>query len=122
MTTVNLFRHATNVKTYTAGQVIFQEGEAGDVMYVVQAGQVNILLDGAPFDMAGPGDIIGEMALIDDRPRSASAVAATDCTLVPIDEQRFAFLVQQTPHFALTVMRVMADRLRRRMSDTTSRF
>jgi CRP/FNR family cyclic AMP-dependent transcriptional regulator len=116
MTTLNLFRHATNGETYTAGQVIFQEGQPGDVMYVVQSGQVNILLNGAQFDLAGPGDIVGEMALIDDRPRSATAVAATDCTLVPIDEQRFTFLVQQTPHFALTVMRIMADRLRRRMS------
>jgi CRP/FNR family transcriptional regulator, cyclic AMP receptor protein len=119
MTTLNLFRQATNVETYTAGQVIFQEGQPGNVMYVVQAGQVDILLNGLPFDLAGPGDIFGEMALIDDRPRSATAVAATDCTLVPIDERRFAFLVQQTPNFALTVMRVMADRLRKRMRKDT---
>ena len=115
MTTLNLFRQATNGETYTAGQVIFQEGQPGDVMYVVQVGQVNILLNGQQFDSAGPGDIFGEMALIDDRPRSATAVAATDCTIVPIDEQRFSYLVHETPHFALTVMRIMADRLRRRM-------
>ncbi|HEU5100134.1 MAG TPA: Crp/Fnr family transcriptional regulator [Roseiflexaceae bacterium] len=67
--------------------------------------------------MAGPGGIVGEMALIDDRPRSATAVAATDCRLVPIDERRFTFLVQQTPMFALAVMRVMAERLRRRLGE-----
>jgi CRP-like cAMP-binding protein len=53
------------------------------------------------------------MALIESRPRSATAVARTDWKLVAVSEKRFAFLVQQTPHFALQVMRVMADRLRR---------
>lgn len=115
MTALHLFRHATNGVSYSVGQVIFQEGEPGDLMYVVQAGKVSIHRNDTPIDMAEPGDIIGEMALIDERPRSATAIAATDCTLVPIDEQRFAFLVQQTPHFALTVMRVMANRLRRYM-------
>lgn len=115
MTTVNLFRHATNGVAYTAGQIIFQEGQPGKVMYVVQEGQVSIRRNDEQIDAAGPGSIIGEMALIDDRPRSATAIALTDCRLVPIDEQRFTFLVQQTPHFALTVMRVMAERLRRHM-------
>ena len=115
MTTLNLFRHTTDVESYAAGQVIFEKGQPGDVLYVVREGQVSIVLNGAEIDSAGPGGIIGEMALIDDQPRSATAIATTNCTLVPIDERRFTFLVQQTPHFALTVMRVMAARLRRRM-------
>ena len=117
MTAINLFRHATDAQSYAAGQTIFQEGQPGDFMYVVQEGEIKIFYQGQEIDAAGPGGIIGEMALIDDRPRSATAVAATDCKLVAIDERRFAFLVQQTPLFALTVMRVMADRLRRRMSE-----
>ena len=69
----------------------------------------------------GPGTIFGEMALIDLGPRSASAVAVTDCELVSIEKRRFWFLVQETPYFAETVMRVMAERLRRRaaVSSTT---
>jgi CRP-like cAMP-binding protein len=57
--------------------------------------------------------MFGEMALIDREPRSATAVAETDCELVVIDKRRFWFLVQETPYFAEIVMRVMADRLRR---------
>ena len=117
MTSLNLFRHATNVESFAADEVIFREGDLGEVMYVVQEGDVHILRGGRQIDRAGPGGIIGEMALIDNGPRRATAVAVTECKLVPIDERRFEFLVQQTPHFALTVMRLMADRLRRRMAD-----
>jgi CRP-like cAMP-binding protein len=58
------------------------------------------------------GGIFGEMSLIDDKPRSATARARTDCELVPIDEGRFLELVHQKPGFALEVMKVMAERLR----------
>ena len=56
--------------------------------------------------------IFGEMALIDDAPRSATAVAVTDVELVPVSEKQFLFLVSQTPFFAIKVMRVLARRLR----------
>ena len=56
--------------------------------------------------------IFGEMALIDNEPRSATAVAITDVELVPISEKQFLFLVSQTPYFALKVMRILAQRLR----------
>ena len=77
MTTLNLFRHTTDVESYAAGQVIFEKGQPGDVMYVVREGQVSIVLNGTEIDSAGPGGIIGEMALIDDQPRSATAIATT---------------------------------------------
>jgi len=50
--------------------------------------------------------------MIDDRTRSATVTAQSDCKLLPIERKRFNFLIQQTPNFALHVMRVMADRLR----------
>ena len=56
--------------------------------------------------------IFGEMALVDGAPRSATAVAMTDVTLVPVSEKQFLYLVSQTPFFALKVMRVLARRLR----------
>jgi len=56
--------------------------------------------------------IFGEMALIDNAPRSATAIAATDVKLVPVGEKQFLFLVSRTPHFALNVMRALARRLR----------
>lgn len=109
----DLFRQADDIHTLTAGATLFSEGQdAGGVMYVVQEGEVDILVRGECIDTIGPGTCVGEIALIDSRPRSATAVAKTDCKLVPINERRFNFLVQQTPHFALQVMRTMAERLR----------
>jgi CRP-like cAMP-binding protein len=61
----------------------------------------------------GPGGILGEMALIDTEPRSATATARTDSRVVRVDQKQFTFLVHEHPTFALQVMRVMAGRLRK---------
>jgi CRP/FNR family cyclic AMP-dependent transcriptional regulator len=95
-----------------AGSTIFREGDPGDVMYGVRAGEVSIRLRGIEVETAGPGDFFGELAMIDHGPRSADASAKTDCELVRIDERPFQFMVQQTPYFALEVMRAIAVRLR----------
>jgi CRP-like cAMP-binding protein len=105
-------RPSKDLKDFSAGQHIFTEGQPGDVMYTVAAGKVDILVNRNVIETVEPGGIFGEMALIDNRPRSATAVAQTDCKLLPINRTLFVFLVQETPGFALQVMRVMADRLR----------
>lgn len=107
-----LFRHATNIVTVQAGDKIFAEGQPGDTMYVIQGGSVDILVHGKLVETAEAGSIVGEMALIDNAPRSATAVAKTDCHLVPINQKQFVFMVQETPNFALQVMHIMAQRLR----------
>ena len=112
--TIDLFRNADNRIEFPAGHTIFEKGQPGDVMYVVIAGQVEVLIRDEIINSIGPGGILGEMALIDAEPRSATAVAKTDCQLVPINLKRFAFLVQQTPYFAIEVMRIMAGRLRKK--------
>ncbi len=109
---VSVFRLADEFEGFSAGQHIFTVGQAGDTMYVIKEGEVELVINGKVVDTLGPGGIFGEMALIDKRPRSATAVAKTDCKLVSINEQRFRHLVQQTPHFAIQVMRAMAQRLR----------
>ncbi|MBI3782423.1 MAG: cyclic nucleotide-binding domain-containing protein [Deltaproteobacteria bacterium] len=109
---INIFRHAETVKSYRAGEAIFQEGDPGDLMYVVREGTVNILVHGKVVDRIDSGGLIGEMALIDRRPRSATAIASTECEVVPIDEHAFKQLISRVPHFALEVMRIMAWRLR----------
>jgi CRP-like cAMP-binding protein len=113
MTTITLFRNATNTQTIRAGQVLFQAGDAADLMYVVQEGEIDVLFAGTVLDTIGPGGIVGEMGLIEKRERSATAVARTDCTVVPIDERYFTRLTQQTPYFAHQVMQILASRLRR---------
>lgn len=106
-----IFQNDPNIQSFTAGQTIFAEGDLGDFMYVVITGNLEIQVHGQVMETAVPGDILGEMALIDNRTRSAAVIARTDVMLVPIDQKRFTFLVQETPYFALHVMRVLAERL-----------
>ena len=110
----HLFRNTEFFIPYKAGDTVFKEGEPGDQMYVVLEGEVDIIVHERVVETVGVDNFLGEMALIDERPRSATAVARTDCKLAPINQNRFKFLVQQTPHFALHLMQGMAARLRHR--------
>ena len=102
----------SDTRIFTAGQRVFNQGEPGNTMFVVHEGEVDLLVNGHLVEKLGPGGVLGEMGLIDTSPRSATAVARTDCKLVPVNHERFALLVQHTPDFALQIMRVMAGRLR----------
>ncbi|HTO70873.1 MAG TPA: cyclic nucleotide-binding domain-containing protein [Myxococcota bacterium] len=113
MTKIELFRHVENPKRYAAGEVIFREGEPGECMYAVVEGEVEVRCGERLIERTGEGGVVGELALIDRGPRSATAVAATPCLLAPVDDKQFQYLVQQAPFFALQVMRVLAERLRR---------
>ena len=110
----HLFRNSEFFIPFKAGDTVFKEGESGDQMYVVLEGEVDIIVHDKVLETVGVDNFLGEMALIDARPRSATAVAKTDCKLAPINQNRFKFLVQQTPHFALHLMQGMAKRLRHR--------
>ena len=113
MTTFGVFKNAQEHELFHAGQTVFKEGDPGEVMYGIQEGEVEIRIGSEPVVTLGPGAILGEMALVSNEPRSATAIAKTDCRLVPISKKRFEFMVQQTPFFATEVMRVMAENLRR---------
>jgi CRP/FNR family transcriptional regulator, cyclic AMP receptor protein len=97
---------------FAKGDTIFREGEQGDEFFIVVRGNVEIRSGGRRFETLRPKGIFGEMALIDDSPRSATVVALTDVTVAPIQEEQFLFLVKHMPMFALRVMRVLANRLR----------
>ena len=100
------------IREYNAGETIFREGDRGSEFFVIQRGRVRILSGNRPLETLGENEIFGEMALIDDSPRSASAVAETDVAVAPVTETQYLFLVRHTPFFALKVLRVLAQRLR----------
>ena len=112
MDTLSLFKSSKDFKAYNSGDIIFESGSPPEYMYVIQEGEVEIIASGKVVETLGPGELFGEMALVDKQPRSATAKARTECKVVPINENRFRFLVQQTPFFAVHVMKVMSNRLR----------
>lgn len=113
--TIEIFKFEKNVEYYDAGDTIFQAGDEGHCMYVVQSGEVDVMVGETVIETIGPGGIFGEMALIDKSPRSATLLARSDARLVALDETKFMQHVHRTPFFALQVMRIMTERLRRRM-------
>jgi CRP-like cAMP-binding protein len=108
-----LLRPEVLTRNFAAGDRIFAEGDRADEFFVVVRGKVEIRSGSRRLEILGPKGIFGEMALIDDSPRSATVVALTDVTVAPIKENQFLFLVKHMPVFALKVMRVLAKRLRR---------
>ena len=110
---INLFNRDTEHVNFSAGQTVFREGDAGELMFAVIEGAVEIHLHGKVVETIEAGGVFGEMALIESRPRIATAMVKADAKLVAIDRARFEFLVQQNPFFALQLMTIMAERLRR---------
>lgn len=117
---IDLFRNDPHAVVVAAGTTIFRDGDGGDTMYGVIEGDIAIVKHGALIEDIGPGGILGEMALIDKSPRSADAIARTESRLSVIDLGRFEHLVANHPTFALQVMAIMAERLRRTNEDRTS--
>jgi CRP-like cAMP-binding protein len=98
---------------FDAGQKIFLEEDTGDAMYMVRSGRVDVITYGTVLENIRAGGIFGEMALIDDGPRSAAAMAAEPTEVVAIDKTAFLAVIRDHPQFALTVMSLLATRLRR---------
>lgn len=118
---LDIFRHDdAHAESYASGSTLFKKGDAADYMYVVVEGAVEVRLGDVVLETVEPGGMIGEMALIEQLPRSATAVAAKDTKVSAVDRKRFLFLVQNHPFFALQVMEVLANRLRR-MDDTLTK-
>lgn len=100
-----------------AGEVICWEGEPGDTMYLVWSGRVVIFkgsLDApAILSYKGAGEIIGEMALLENQPRSATIVALDPVRLLGLNRQRFQLLLQENPSVSFSIMEMLSARLRR---------
>ncbi|MEN8176113.1 MAG: cyclic nucleotide-binding domain-containing protein [Pseudomonadota bacterium] len=109
-----LFSKSEKIRRVAAGNTIFSEGDPGHEMFVIVEGELEISAKGETFARLGPGETVGEMALIDSSPRSATVTAVIDSKIVPLDEKSFVFMVQETPFFALHMLRTLAERLRTR--------
>lgn len=112
MIPIEIFSHNTTKITIQAGQFLFREGDEGNQMYVLETGTAEVFVKNRVVETLGHGSMVGEMGLVSPGPHSASVIAKTDCEFVAVDEKRFQFLVQQTPYFAIQVMRLMAERLK----------
>lgn len=111
--TIELFTKVPEGLEPKAGETIFQEGDPGSVMYGIIEGSVVMQVNGKTVETIEAGDVFGEGALVHpDGLRRSSAVAKTDCKLAVLDEARFKFVIENTPNFAIDVMRSYSDRLR----------
>jgi len=113
-----------NVKQFLPGECIFREGEAGDLMYVLLEGAVDLkkrLERGETVlkTVDTPNDFFGEMALLDDRPRSATAIAMKVTKVLAVDGPTFESMILSNGKFALKIIKVLSDRVRR-SNDTVS--
>ena len=113
MNPANLFSHDVDTTNLAPGEILFSEGETGDCMFVLLEGTVDVLVAGKVVESSVRGAILGELALIDQSPRTATVVAKDSVKLAKVDERRFNFLISQNAFFATHVMKVMADRLRK---------
>ena len=117
---LEFFKLGGSLEQFSAGKQIFAENEKasgffskGARIYLLLDGEVLLTRGGKPLDLVPPGDIFGEMAAIAEAPRSATASARKNCRVLSLDEKQFQHALQQKPEFALMLMSVMAQRLRR---------
>ena len=98
--------------TFPAGATIFAQGAPGDALFVLLAGHVDILRDGEVINTLGPGECFGEIAVLDQTPRTASAVAVHDARTLSLDAERFRQVVRESGEIGLAVIQALSRRLR----------
>ena len=111
--TVSIFQKQPDPQVFSAGQVIFEEGQPGEHMYGILEGTVDILVNGKVVETINTGEVFGVGVLVGVKNRTYTAIAKVDSKLGFLDEKKFLFAVQETPMFALQVMRSYSERLSR---------
>jgi len=109
---LEMFRYSKKFKTYSPGEIIFEKGSRGETMYIILEGEIEIYIDGNLVGKLGEGQILGEMALVEERPRNATAVSKADSKVVPIDKEAFLYIVKEEPYFAFYVMKDLSHKIR----------
>jgi CRP/FNR family cyclic AMP-dependent transcriptional regulator len=98
--------------TSSAGSIVFNKGDPGSCMYIVQSGLIEMLIGDKVIEICGPNEAIGFMSMVDGAPRSSTARVKEACELSLIDQRKFRFMVDEVPNFALYIMGAMARRIR----------
>ena len=98
--------------SFLRNQVILEEGQVGTRMYAVLEGSIAVTIGGTLVDRIGPGGVLGELALLDQSPRLASATAEDNVTLQPINRNAFIALVKLDPELGAALLAALAERLR----------
>ena len=98
--------------TYPAGSSIFNKGDPGECMYVVQSGVIEMVIGDQIVEVCGANEAIGFMSMIDEAPRSSTARVKEACEVSVIDRRKFRFMVDEVPNFAIYIMGAMARRIR----------
>lgn len=107
------FRDSPNMTSLAAETILFREGGLAEVMYVLLEGTVDILIGGTAIESVAAVTVLGEMAIIDGAPRSATAISRTPCLIASVTAAQFDILVREKPELARFVMQVLSGRLRR---------
>jgi CRP/FNR family transcriptional regulator, cyclic AMP receptor protein len=97
---------------FGAGTVVFNKGDSGNCMYIVQSGVIEMAIGDKVIETVGPNEAIGFMSMVDGSPRSSTARVKDACELTIIDVRNFRFMVDEVPNFAMYIMGVMARRIR----------
>jgi CRP-like cAMP-binding protein len=113
--TVEIFQKQPNLRTLKAGDAIYHEGDAADFMYGITEGEVEMAKHGKVYETLEPGQVFGVGGILGVGPRQSNAIAKTDCKLAYLEQKHFLFAVQETPLFAVEVMRNYSIRLRNLM-------
>jgi CRP/FNR family cyclic AMP-dependent transcriptional regulator len=111
------FAAVTRERTYPKGSIIVFEDDPGDALYLVADGQVKVVLIGEDgreviLTVLGEGNFFGEMALLDDQPRSAHVIAMEDSTLLLLRRDDFQARLRQSPAIAVSLLAELSGRLR----------
>src|ERR1700742_4962780 len=110
---MRMFARSAGVNvSHPAGSIVFNQGDPGNCMYIVQSGVVEMTIGDKVVEVCGPNEAIGFMSMIDNAPRSSTARVKDACELSLIDARKFRFMVDEVPNFALYIMGAMARRIR----------
>jgi len=112
-----LFSDSDSACHLTAGQKLFSAGESAEEIFFVLEGKIDLVHEGKVVESLLPGSVLGELAMLDNGRHAADAIAECSSVIVSVEAEQFRFLVEQTPYFAIDVMKAMAERIHSKLPE-----